>query len=171
MPCNVNDPVSSCGLLFVASLVLFGGVGVVNVAAMALSLGPHGVAMGVEVRFGIEDSSAGGTDATLVARIDDIGRPYLTELGPPVALFGPRFFFGWAGCESLPLGSLDLLEPVLFKPACGVAELLLLAFGSASAASVIVSWVSSVLESVLLSSFAAVAFAGLFSPEPPSPIF
>ena len=48
MPRSVDDPVLSCGLLFVVALVLCGGVGVVNVAAVVLTLGPHGVAMGVE---------------------------------------------------------------------------------------------------------------------------
>lgn len=86
MPGDVDNPMLPRGLLFVVALVLRGGVGVVNVAAVVLTLGPHGVAMGVEARFGTEDSSADSTNAALVARIDDIGRPYLTVIRLPVAL-------------------------------------------------------------------------------------
>lgn len=86
-----NDPVLPRGLLFVVALVFCGGVGVVNVAAVALTLGPHGAAMSVEASFGIEDSSAGSTNAVLVARIDDIGHPYLAVICLPVALLRDPF--------------------------------------------------------------------------------
>lgn len=99
-----NDPVLPRGLLFVVALVFCGGVGVVNVAAVALTLGPHGAAMGVEASFGIEDSSAGSTNAALVARIDDIGYPYLTVLGPPVALFGAPLLLRLGGLRVIALG-------------------------------------------------------------------
>lgn len=86
MPGGIDNPMLSRGLLFVVALIFGGGVGVINVAAVVLTLGPHGVAMGVEARFGIEDSSAGSTNAALVARINDIGHPYLTVIRLPVAL-------------------------------------------------------------------------------------
>lgn len=104
MPRDVNDPVLTRGLLFVAALVLCGGVGVVNVAVVVLTLGPHGVAMGVETRFGIEGSSTGVANAALMARIDDIGYPYLTVLCLPVTLFGYPLFLRLGGLRSVAVG-------------------------------------------------------------------
>lgn len=113
MPGNIHDPVLPRDLLFVVALVLCGGVGVINVSAVVLTLGPHGVAMGVEARLGIEDSSAGSTNATLVVRVDNIGHLYLTVLGLPVTLLGYPFFWDSVGFDSLPLASAGLLGLVL----------------------------------------------------------
>lgn len=88
---NVYDPVLPCGLLFVVALVLCGGVGVVNVATVVLTLGPYGVAVGVGISFGIEDGSAGGANAALVTRIDNVWNPYLTVIRLPMALLGHPF--------------------------------------------------------------------------------
>lgn len=81
----------SRSLLLVVALVHGGGVGVVNVATVVLTLGSHAVAMGVETRYGIEDGSTGVANAALVARVDDAGYPYLAVIRLPMALLGYLF--------------------------------------------------------------------------------